>query len=67
VKNYKNIVTIVDSTVDQPYSSQFVYDEHDKSIRLDIDNKIAYEHIKLNRKQAVKLLKLLEEFILHNP
>lgn len=48
-------------------SSQLVYDETDKSIRLDISGNDVHQHVSLNRKQAIKMIKLLEEFILHNP
>jgi hypothetical protein len=52
--------------------SQMVYDETDKDIRIDIGFNIneqmegEYHHIDLNRKQAIKMVKLLNEFILWN-
>lgn len=64
---FKNICKIVDRSENRPYGVKVVYDEDDKSIRIDVDNGEVFDHIGLNRKQAVKMLKLLEEFILHNP
>ncbi len=56
-----------DQHEDVKLASQLVYDESDKSIRLDISSDDTHVHVPINRKQAIKMIKLLEEFVLFNP
>lgn len=54
---------------DVKVSSQLVYDPDDKSIRLDLmasETFSVHHHVPLTRKQAIKMIALLEEFVLHN-
>ncbi len=64
----KNITKILD---DGKTYAQIVYSDDDKTIRLDVGTGLNtpepdHYHINLNRKEALKMVKLLEEFILHN-
>lgn len=70
--SWEKFIVKIEPTVDNQdnnikLSSQLVYDENDKTIRLDLSGNDVHQHVALTRKQAIKMIKLLEEFILHNP
>lgn len=67
MKTHQSPVTILNKSEDRPYAVKVVYNNQEKTLRIDVDDGEVFDHIPVTRKQAVKMLKLLEEFILHNP